>query len=180
MDTSKPTHIPINTKAPSCVDDGHFFKIQNLRQHGQQKLKRRVRRSTNKLYQERPMNMTEARKEIASALKYHRATMKLENEHQQLQLHQQHESSSFQPSFYSSFSPDGRFYARRRPKMYPPYSNKISHYLNDFSFLSPFPPSLLLFLFLDLLFLLLFLLLLQFQTFTPTQLHIHFLNHPLS
>jgi len=106
------------------------------------KLKRQVRRrSTNKPYQERPMNMTEARKEIANALKYHRATRKLANEYQQLQLHHQHEPSSFQPSFYSSFRPNGRFNIRRRPKMYPPYSNKILHYLNDFSFLSPFPPS---------------------------------------
>jgi len=38
MDTSKPTNIPMNTKAPSCADnDGHFFQNQNLRQHGQQK-----------------------------------------------------------------------------------------------------------------------------------------------
>jgi len=65
--------------------------------------------------------------------------MKMANEHQQLQLHQQHQSPSFQPS-YSSFSPDGRFKARKRPRMYPSYSNNISHYLNDFSFLSPFPP----------------------------------------
>jgi len=95
----------MNTKAPSCADnDGHFFQNQNLRQHDQQKRKRQVRRrSTNKPYQERSINMTKARKEIANALKYHRATRKLANEHQQLQLHHQHEPSSFQPSFYSSF-----------------------------------------------------------------------------
>jgi len=61
-----------------------FFQNQNVRQYDQQQLKRQVRRKiTNKSYQERLMNIVEARKEIATALKYHRTTMKLENEHQQ-------------------------------------------------------------------------------------------------
>ncbi|KAL9330813.1 hypothetical protein ACSQ67_000423 [Phaseolus vulgaris] len=45
------------------------------------------RRLTNRPYQENLMNMAEARKEIVTALKYHRATMKQANEHQQLQQH---------------------------------------------------------------------------------------------
>ncbi|KAK7377152.1 hypothetical protein VNO80_02572 [Phaseolus coccineus] len=130
----------MNDKAPSCADaDGHVFPNQNLRQqHGQQQLRRQARRRlTNRPYQEKLVNMAEARKEIVTALKYHRATMKLANEHQQLQ---QHQPLLFQPSFYSRFSSDGRFKARRRPRMFLPPSNKISHYLNDLSFSSPFPP----------------------------------------
>jgi len=136
--------------------------------------RRQVRRMiTNKPCQERLINMTEARKEIVAILKYHRTTMKLANEHKQLQLHQQHQPLSFLPSFYSRFIPRGRFKAKRRPKMYPPYSNKILHYSNDFFFSSPF----LLLLFPDLLFLFL---LIQFQIFTQTPLLPHLLNHPLS
>jgi len=132
----------MNTQTPSCAyNDGYFFQNQNLKQYDQQQVKRQVRRRiTKKPYQERLMNMAEARKEIAIALKHHRTTMKMTNEHQQLQLHQQHQPPSFQASFYSSFSQDGRFKAKRSPRMYPPYSNKISHYLNDFSFSSSFLP----------------------------------------
>ncbi|WVY90359.1 hypothetical protein V8G54_035877, partial [Vigna mungo] len=145
MDNSKQTHTTMNTKAPSCAnaDDGHVSPNQNFRQHGQQQLKKQVRRRlTNRPYHERLMNMADARKEIATALKYHRATTKLAIEHQeQLQRHpQQHHSLSFQLPFYSRFSLDGRFKARRRPQMYPPPSNKISQYLNDLSFSSSFPP----------------------------------------
>ncbi|KAL9330808.1 hypothetical protein ACSQ67_000418 [Phaseolus vulgaris] len=88
-------------------------------------------------YQEKLMNIAEARKEIVICLEYHNATMKLANEHQQLQ---QNQPLSFHPPFYSRFSPNGRFKARRRPRMFLSSSNKISHYLNDLSYSSPFPP----------------------------------------
>ncbi|ESW33113.1 hypothetical protein PHAVU_001G044300 [Phaseolus vulgaris] len=132
----------MNNKAPSFDDsnvDCNVSPNQYLRQqHGQQQLRRQARRRlTNRPYQENLMNMAEARKEIVTALKYHRATMKQANEHQQLQ---QHHPLPFQPPFYSRFSPDGRFKASRRPKMFLPPSNKISLYLNDLSFSSPFPP----------------------------------------
>ncbi|KAG2390137.1 hypothetical protein LR48_Vigan07g246700 [Vigna angularis] len=134
----------MSTKASSCADaEGHVSANQNFGQHRQQQLGKQVRRRlTNRPYQERLMNMAEARKEITTALKYHRATTKLTTEHQrQLQHHhQQHQSLFFQLPFYSRFSPDGRFKARRRPMMYPPISNKISQYLNDFSFSLSFPP----------------------------------------
>ena len=137
-----PIHSTMNNKAQSfddCNVDCNVSPNQNLRQqHGQQQLRRQARRRlTNRPYQENLMNMAEARKEIVTSLKYHRATMKRANEHQQLQ---QHHPLPFQPPFYSRFSPDGRFKARRRPKMFLPPSNKISHYLNDLSFSSPFPP----------------------------------------
>jgi len=136
MDNSKHTQTTMNTKAPTCVDvdaHGHVFANQNLGQHGQQHIRKQVRRRlTNRPPEERLMNMADARKEIVNALKYHRATMKVASEHQQ-QL-------SFEHPFYSRFSPNGRFKARRRPKMYLPPSTKISHYLNDLSFSSSFPP----------------------------------------
>ncbi|XP_047178641.1 uncharacterized protein LOC124845566 [Vigna umbellata] len=113
----------MSTKAPSCADaEGHVSANQNFGQHRQQQqLGKQVRRRlTNRPYQERLMNMAEARKEIATALKYHRATTKLATEHQrQLQHHhQQHQSLFFQLPFYSRFSPDGRFKARRRPMIF--------------------------------------------------------------
>ncbi|XP_014503360.1 uncharacterized protein LOC106763708 [Vigna radiata var. radiata] len=101
----------MNTKVLSCAD---------AEGHGKQQLRKQVRRRlTNRPYHERLMNMADARKEIATALKYHRATTKLAIEHQeQLQRHpQQHHSLSFQLPFYSRFSLDGRFKARRRPQI---------------------------------------------------------------
>jgi len=73
LDTLKPIHSTINNKASSCVDvdvDGHVSPNQNLRQqHGQQRLRRQVRRRlTNMPYQEKLMNIAEARKEIVTAL----------------------------------------------------------------------------------------------------------------
>ena len=137
MDNSKQTQTTMNTKAPTCADvdaHDHVFANQNLGNHGQQHLRKQVRRRlTNRPPEERIMNMADARKEVVNALKYHRATMKVASEHHQQQL-------SFEPPFYSRFNPDGIFKARRRPKMYLPPSTKISHYLNDFSFSSSFPP----------------------------------------
>ncbi|KAL9330809.1 hypothetical protein ACSQ67_000419 [Phaseolus vulgaris] len=82
----------MNNKAQSfddCNVDCNVSPNQNLRQqHGQQRLRRQARRRlTNRPYQENLMNMAEARKEIVTATKYHRATMKRANEHQQLQQH---------------------------------------------------------------------------------------------
>ncbi|RDX68831.1 hypothetical protein CR513_52138, partial [Mucuna pruriens] len=128
----------MNTKDPSCVVvDGNVSPNQNLRKHAQQH-KRQVRRRfhTTRPYQERLLNMAEARREIVTALKYHRAAMKQASEEQQ-----QQQSLSLQPSQLSSFYQDGTF----NPMVYTPCTTKISNYMDNFSHLSSFsslpPPS---------------------------------------
>lgn len=61
----------------SPENGGHFSDIDNNTQK-QQKPKKQVRRRvhTSKPYQERLLNMAEARREIVTALKFHRASMK--------------------------------------------------------------------------------------------------------
>ncbi|XP_021834942.1 uncharacterized protein [Spinacia oleracea] len=60
--------------------------------HQQQGHKKQVRRRlhTSRPYQERLLNMAEARKEIVTALKFHRASMKQANERKQQPQHEQH------------------------------------------------------------------------------------------
>ncbi|XP_061339618.1 uncharacterized protein LOC133286244 [Gastrolobium bilobum] len=159
LTTSKPKDtMNTNTKDPGCVVD---VKVpvppnQNLRKHGkvlggrqaqlpiqqqqQQQYKKQVRRRlhSGRPYQERLLNMAEARKEIVTALKFHRASMKQASEqHQQPSL-------SLQPSHLSSFEQDERFNSRRNPRIYPSCTTKFSNYMDDFSYSSishPSPPS---------------------------------------
>ncbi|KAK9669017.1 hypothetical protein RND81_13G103500 [Saponaria officinalis] len=65
-------------------------KIQNAQGHKKQ-VRRRLH--TSRPYQERLLNMAEARKEIVTALKFHRASMKQANEKKQQQQHQQQQHS---------------------------------------------------------------------------------------
>ncbi|CAJ1972372.1 unnamed protein product [Sphenostylis stenocarpa] len=143
LNTSNPKQATLNTKAPSCADgDGHVSPNRNLKKNGQhQQLKKQIRRRhpTNRPSQEKFLNMAEARREIVTALKYHRAT-KQASELQQLQHYHQHQSLAFQPSLLSRFSPDERFRSRRRPRMSPPFSTKIANFLHDFSLPSLPPP----------------------------------------
>ncbi|KAG4953810.1 hypothetical protein JHK87_039404 [Glycine soja] len=74
----------MNTKDPSCVVvvDGNVAPNQSLRkqvqqQHHKKQVKRRLH--TCRPYQERLLNMAEARREIATALKYHREAMRQAN-----------------------------------------------------------------------------------------------------
>ncbi|KAJ8501204.1 hypothetical protein OPV22_011756 [Ensete ventricosum] len=62
--------------------------------------KKQVRRRlrTSRPYQERLLNMAEARREIVTALKLHRATMKQANEQQQQQQQQQQQNPSPSPT----------------------------------------------------------------------------------
>ncbi|GAU17660.1 hypothetical protein TSUD_07210 [Trifolium subterraneum] len=88
--------------------------------------------------------MAEARREIVTALKFHRATMKQASEKEQQQKHyQQHQQesllvvshSSQQLSHVSSFDfeQDLRFKSRRNPRIYPSCTNNFS---NEFSYSS--------------------------------------------
>ncbi|TKY58070.1 myb protein I isoform X1 [Spatholobus suberectus] len=144
LTTSKPKHTTMNTKDPSCVVvDGNVTPNQNIRKHAQQQHKKQVRRRlhTSRPYQERLLNMAEARREIVTALKFHRAAMKQASEDQQQQQqqhhhHQQQQSLSLQSSHLSSFDQDGRFKSRRNLRIYPSCTTKISNYMDDFSYSS--------------------------------------------
>lgn len=125
--TPKPKHTTMNnTKGPN----------QNLRKGSQQQHHRKqVRRRlhTSRPYQERLLNMAEARREIVTALKYHRAAMRQASEEQQ------QESLPLQTSHVSSFDQDGRFKSRKNPRIYPSCTTKISNYIDDFSYSSSHP-----------------------------------------
>ncbi|RDX68832.1 hypothetical protein CR513_52137, partial [Mucuna pruriens] len=140
----------MNINDPGCaVVDGNVSPNQNLRKHAkvlctrqaqqrtQKQHKRQVRRRlhSSRPYQERLLNMAEARREIVTALKYHRAAMKQASEEQQ-----QQQSLSLEPSQLSSFDQDGTF----NPRIYTSCTTKISNFMDDFSYssFSSNPPPL--------------------------------------
>ncbi|PIA43084.1 hypothetical protein AQUCO_02000495v1 [Aquilegia coerulea] len=151
---------PMNPKALDCVE-GYGTSPQNItrcsssndqvlsenqknhqpQQPQQPKKQVRRRLHTSRPYQERLLNMAEARREIVTALKFHRASMKQQaNEQQQQQLQSQsqsHISNSFQPSPPPPqlFQEQEKFYQTNTN------TNTISNYLEN-RLLSPFscPP----------------------------------------
>ncbi|KAK7383423.1 hypothetical protein VNO78_29102 [Psophocarpus tetragonolobus] len=147
--TSKPKHTSKKAKDPKCVGvDGNGSPNQSFRKNGQPQPhhKKQIRRRlhTSRPYQERLLNMAEARREIVTALKYHRAAKKQASDEQQ-QLQQQNQQSQQQPhqqslslqhSHLSSFDQDGRSKSRRNPRIYPSCTTKFSNYMDDFSYSS--------------------------------------------
>jgi len=146
LTTTKPKETMNTTK--DCVFDGSVSpRQQSLRKHVKvqhQHHKKQVRRRlhTSRPYQERLLNMAEARREIVTALKFHRAAMKQASEEEQQQKHQeQHQQesllivSSNQLSHVLSFDfeKDLRFNSRSNNRIYPSCTNKFS---NDFSYSS--------------------------------------------
>ncbi|KAE8667062.1 F-box protein CPR30-like [Hibiscus syriacus] len=116
-----------------------------------QQHKKQVRRRlhTNWPYQERLLNMAEARREIATALKFHRASMKHANDqqNQQQQLQQEQQLLSHTTSHLSSPPPpseqEPKTKCRRNPRIYPSITpNNLSSYnLDSFSsFSQHYPP----------------------------------------
>ncbi|EOY30097.1 hypothetical protein QUC31_020433 [Theobroma cacao] len=161
--TSSRTKDPMNPKDPGSVDaDG--FNGQNLAKFGEgfsetpqtqqpqppQQQKKQVRRRlhTSRPYQERLLNMAEARREIVTALKFHRAAMKQANEQQQQQgLQQQQSSETSHLSSPPPFEQESKKKSRRNPRIYPSNTNNFSTYnLENFSYSScsqrypPLPP----------------------------------------
>ncbi|XVF48793.1 hypothetical protein PTKIN_Ptkin03bG0217200 [Pterospermum kingtungense] len=126
----------MNPKGPDSVDAdgfdgqnlanigdgfGETQKIQQPQPPQQHKKQVRKRLHTSRLYQERLLNMAEARREIVTALKFHRAAMKQANgQNQQQQQQQQQEESKLK--------------SRINPRIYPsstnnfPYSSFSQHY----------------------------------------------------
>lgn len=81
--------------------------------------KKQVRRRlhTSRPYQERLLNMAEARREIVTALKFHRASMKRQQQQQQQQSHTEPQSLQTWPQ-ESSREEQGRPKSRRNPRIY--------------------------------------------------------------
>lgn len=138
------------TKDPDF--DGDSVSSQNLTKFGEgfsetpetqqpQQHKKQVRRRlhTSRPYQERLLNMAEARREIVTALKFHRAAMKQASEQQQQQEQQQQVQQS-QPLHLSTqpcFEQEGKLKSRRNPRIYP--SNIANFSYSSFS--CPPPPN---------------------------------------
>ncbi|EXB74925.1 hypothetical protein L484_018634 [Morus notabilis] len=149
---------------PDCVVlvDGHHqsFPGQNLTKLGEaglsetqqqtqqtqqtqrpQQHKKQVRRRlhTSRPYQERLLNMAEARREIVTALKFHRAAMKQANEQQQQQQEQQQPPSPQQPQSQLLQPPlhfeqqEGKVKHRRNHRIYPSNTSIFSNYLDNLS-----------------------------------------------
>ncbi|XP_058781058.1 uncharacterized protein LOC131655178 [Vicia villosa] len=139
---------------PRPKDQNYVFKdgvsVGAQKAQPQQLQKKQVRRRfhTTKPYQERLMNMAEARREIVTALKFHRASMKEASEQQKKQQQEeeareqvQKQSLSLQPSQHQgfeqhqSFEQDGRYNkSRRNQRIYPSCRSNSSSYFNDFSY----------------------------------------------
>jgi len=164
--TSSRTKDPMNPKGHGSADSDGFSgknmadyseglsKNQKSQQPQEpQPHKKQVRRRlhTSRPYQERLLNMAEARREIVTALKFHRAAMKQANEQQQEQKNQQEqEQQQMQKQQQQSslpvqllpppcFEQEGKIKSRRNPRIYPSNSTDFSNYLDNFSY-TPFTP----------------------------------------
>ncbi|OIV97708.1 hypothetical protein TanjilG_12465 [Lupinus angustifolius] len=137
----------MNPKEQDLVVDGDVCeaKQSNTQQIKQHKKQVRRRLHTSRPYQEKLLNMAEARREIVTALKYHRATMKQASEQKQQQQQNQEEQQkpliSFNYSHKPSFDQDGRYKSKRNPRIYPSCKTNSTNYMNGFSHsYSPYPP----------------------------------------
>lgn len=128
----------------------HTRRTQQQQPHQQHKKQVRRRLHTSRPYQERLLNMAEARREIVTALKFHRAAMKQasEQQQQQQQLQQQQQSPLVQPPTHEPHvEQQARMKSRRNPRIYPSTttSNNFSNYLDKFlypqNFSHPAPPN---------------------------------------
>lgn len=122
--------------------DGFSDQKQEKSHQLPQQPKKQVRRRlhTSRPYQERLLNMAEARREIVTALKFHRAAMKQASEKQeQQQMESRLETQPFESSSQQlSLEQEAKLKSRRNPRIYAsnssiPY-NFPSSYLDNFSY----------------------------------------------
>ncbi|XP_050892124.1 uncharacterized protein LOC127097673 [Lathyrus oleraceus] len=136
------------TKKPKeTMNTKHHHEHQNLRKQVKvHKKQGRRRLHTTRPYQEKLLNMAEARREIVTALKFHRASKKQAREEEKHQKYQQQQQQDLRLSHSNQqqlscfdFEQDLRL-SRRNPRIYP---SCISNLSNDFSYSSSFShPSL--------------------------------------
>ncbi|XP_040999169.1 uncharacterized protein LOC121244979 [Juglans microcarpa x Juglans regia] len=150
--TSSRTKDPMNhLKDPDCSTvDSDGFPGENLtkfcetqqavnqppqRQHHKKQVRRRLH--TSRPYQERLLNMAEARREIVAALKFHRAAMKQASEQQQQQTQneqQQQQSNKLQcQPPHPCFEKEGNITSGRIPGLYPSGTANFPSYLENLS-----------------------------------------------
>lgn len=134
----------------SLSDDHSQESSQPPLQPPQHKKQVRRRLHTSRPYQERLLNMAEARREIVTALKFHRASMKQQeanNQDHQSQTHPQ----PIQPVAQPSLGQEGRSKSRRNPRIYASTAstestahvaatNFSNNYLDSYSALTCPPP----------------------------------------
>lgn len=147
--TSSRTKDPMNPKdqgtggdsdgSPGTKSSDGGSETQQTAPPQQHKKQVRRRLHTSRPYQERLLNMAEARREIVTALKFHRAAMKQASEQQQQQQHNQQEQqqqSSFplQLSAPPCFEQEGMLKSRRNPRKYQPNTANCSNYLDNLSY----------------------------------------------
>ncbi|KAF8393668.1 hypothetical protein HHK36_021914 [Tetracentron sinense] len=147
--TSSRSKDPMNPKALDSVSgDGFNQSLTNVRegfsetpQSNQtpkpQQPKKQVRRRlhTSRPYQERLLNMAEARREIVTALKFHRASMKQANDQQQQQ------QSQPLPQVQPSLEQEENMKSRRNPRLYPSKTTNFCNFLENISYSSfSYPP----------------------------------------
>lgn len=132
-----------NTKSGEGLEETQTQQAQQQQQQPQQH-KKQVRRRlhTSRPYQERLLNMAEARREIVTALKFHRASMKQASEQQEGQQQQPPppQSPSVQPPQHPYVEQEsGRMKSRRNPRIYPSANTNFSNYLDNLSYTPNFP-----------------------------------------
>ncbi|KAL5074485.1 hypothetical protein RYX36_013469 [Vicia faba] len=123
-------------KDQNCVfKDGVSVGAQKAQPQEHKKQVRR-RLHTTKPYQERLVNMAEARREIVTALKFHRASMKEAGEQQKKQQQEQEAREQAQKQSLSlQLSQHERYNkSRRNHRIYPSCRTNSSSYFNDFSY----------------------------------------------
>lgn len=134
--------LATTNKPKETMDTKHHDEHQNLRKHVKvHKKQGRRRLHTTRPYQEKLLNMAEARREIVTALKFHRASMKQASEEEKQQKFQQQQQeqglrlphSNQQQLSSFDFEQDLRLSRRRNPRIYPSCMNNLS---NDFSYSS--------------------------------------------
>ncbi|TQE01467.1 hypothetical protein C1H46_012947 [Malus baccata] len=114
-----------------------FGETQKPHQPQQHKKQVRRRLHTSRPYQERLLNMAEARREIVTALKFHRAAMKQASEQQQ-----QQDQQALEPQSRPRSEQEARIELRRNPGIYPSSTSNYQEtppFSSDFSFQYPNP-----------------------------------------
>ncbi|KAA8546202.1 hypothetical protein F0562_003059 [Nyssa sinensis] len=109
-------------------------------QHHKKQVRRRLH--TSRPYQERLLNMAEARREIVTALKFHRAAMKQAKEQPQPQPQQPQP----QPQPQAPLEQEVKLKSRRNPRIYPSNTASFSNYADNLTYSTfaacPPPPDL--------------------------------------
>ncbi|GLT85629.1 hypothetical protein SLE2022_038150 [Rubroshorea leprosula] len=138
-----------NGQKKTKFGEGFNESAQTQQPQPPQQHKKQVRRRlhTSRPYQERLLNMAEARREIVTALKFHRAAMKQANEQRQKQQEtlQQQQAQPLHLSPPACFEQESKMKSWRNPRIYTSTTENLFSYQDSFTYSSfphyPAPPS---------------------------------------